>query len=380
MQINPNKEQANAILDLFPTAFNLSLQNPFIVVTCKKLPPKPWPLTVAGMPLYLTTDPNTTPLKLGLGARGPKLEIDHLIRRYENPTLQTFKTVFEALDKRGIHLTRLQWIGWRFLGYLSGAAPNDWSSTFPPLINDVTIGYLFGEEAIEEKALRNKVPSGRVYDDAVYNDRLRPGVMLAGKVGLSNSELLTTSGVCVKSPSGNKYITCATHGFPGGKGAAIYHPSTNAETVGVFAKQFWDSDVGLLELSPRHSYDRETFSTAEYLVKPFRRLMDAFTLRIGDIIHLNTPVNGHVEGVVLKIDVLRLPTDEPADPTAYIIGHCVYFGNGAETLFDGCCGGALWTDEFDVVGQFRFMLKDEQVAYCPSFNPLVELNYELSEV
>lgn len=136
-------------------------------------------------------------MKYGLGARGAKLEIDHPIKRYEHPTLETFKKVFEALDERGIHLTRLQWVGWRFLGFLSGIAPSDWSSTFPALINGVTIGYLFGEEAIEEKTLRIKVPSGRWSDDAVYGDKLRPGVVFAGKVGMSESELLTTSGVCV---------------------------------------------------------------------------------------------------------------------------------------------------------------------------------------
>lgn len=74
-------------------------------------------------------------------------------------------------------------------------------------------------------------------------------------------------------------------------------------------------------------YDRETFSTTEYVVKPFRKLVNAFTLRIGDIIHLNIPVNGHVEGV----DVLRLPADEA-------------------------------------------------LAYYPSFNPLMKLDYELSEI
>ncbi|MCJ1347528.1 hypothetical protein MMC31_005753 [Peltigera leucophlebia] len=241
------------------------------------------------------------------------------------------------------------------------------------------MGYLFGEEAIEEKALGIKLPSGRLYDDAVYDDKLRPGVMFAGK-GMSESELLTTSGVCVKSPSGKKYITCATHGFPGGKGAEIYHPSTGAQRVGNFVKQFWNSDVGLLELNPGLRYDRETFSTTEYPVKPFKKFVNAFALRIGDIIHLNTPVNGHVEGVVLKIDVHRLPADKPADPTDYIIGHCMYFGNGSDILFDGCCGGAIWTDDFDVVGQFRFMMKDEEVAYCPSFNSLMELDYELSEI
>lgn len=380
VQINPTKEQANAILDLFPTATKLSLHNPFIIVTCKQLPPKPWPLTVAGMPLYLTTDANTIPLKLGLGARGPKLKIDYPIKRYEHPTLETFKKVFEALDERGIHLTRLQWVGWRFLGFLSGDSPSDWKSTFPALINGLTMGYLFGEEAIEEKASRIKVPSGRLYDDAVYGDNLRPGVMFAGKEGMLDSELLTTSGVCVKSPSGKKYITCATHGFPGGKGAEIFHPSIHAQRVGTFAKKFWDSDVGLLELNPGLRYDRETFSTTEYLVKPFRKLVNAFSLRIGDTVHFNTPVNGHVEGIFLFFDVLRLPADEPADPTDYITSHCMYFGNGSDTLFDGCCGGPVWTDDFDVVGQFRFMMKDEAVAYCPSFNPLLALNYELSEI
>lgn len=34
----------------------------------------------------------------------------------------------------------------------------------------------------------------------------------------------------------------------------------------------------------------------------------------------------------LKIDVLRLPADIPADPTDYLIGRCMYFGNGSDTL------------------------------------------------
>lgn len=54
------------------------------------------------------------------------------------------------------------------------------------------MGYLFGEEAIEEKALQIKVPSGRSSDDTVYCRKLRPGLMFAGKVGMSESELLTT--------------------------------------------------------------------------------------------------------------------------------------------------------------------------------------------
>lgn len=73
-------------------------------------------------------------------------------------------------------------------------------------------------------------------------------------------------------------------------------------------------------------------------------------------------------------------TNQQILPTITIICHCIYFGNGSDTLFDGCSGGAIWTDDFDVLAQFRFMMKDEALAYCPSFNPLMKLDYELSEI
>ena len=379
-QINPNNEQVNAILDLFPTAFSLSIQNPLMIIVCSQLPPKPWPLTVAGMPIYITNDRNKTPLRLGLGARGATINIDDPIKRYAKPSLDTFTKVFQALDERNIHLTRLQWVGWRFLGFLSGDAPTGWKSSFPAFINGITMGYIFGEEASEQKALRLKVPAERDYDDATYGEKLRPGIMLAGNDGSSGAELQTTSGICVKSSLGEKYVTCASHGFPGGKGQSVFHPSTGGELIGTFAKQFWTSDIGLFELNPGFDYDRETFSTPEYSVQPFRKIIHALELRIGDIIHLNTPYNGHIEAAVVNIEVLRLPTDEPADPDRYIVGHYVYFGNGSDTLFDGCCGGPIWTDEYDVVGQFRFMLKDEPVGYCPSYDALLKLGYELAEL
>lgn len=60
--------------------------------------------------------------------------------------------------------------------------------------------------------------------------------------------------------------------------------------------------------------------------------MNAFALRIEDTIQFNTSVNEHVEGVVLNIDVLRLPADIPADSTDYIIGHFTYFGNGSDNF------------------------------------------------
>ena len=66
---------------LFPTCYKLSFAPPFLLLACTKLPPKPWPVTVAGMPLYLTTDAEESPLDMGLGGRGPKAFVDAIIMR-----------------------------------------------------------------------------------------------------------------------------------------------------------------------------------------------------------------------------------------------------------------------------------------------------------
>lgn len=48
-------------------------------------------------------------------------------------------------------------------------------------------------------------------------------------------------------------------------------------------------------------------------------------------------------------------------------------------MFNDSCGGAIWTDDFNVIGQLGFMIKDEPVAYDPSFSPFMELDYGLLE-
>lgn len=108
--------------------------------------------------------------------------------------------------------------------------------------------------------------------------------------------------------------------------------------------------------------------------------MNTFALRTGDFTHLVTSINGHVEEIVVKIDVLRLSADEPADPTCYIIGHCLYFGNGSDTMFNDCCGGVIWTDDFGVIEPFGITMKDESVTYSSFVNSLMELNHDNESV
>lgn len=115
---------------------------------------------------------------------------------------------------------------------------------------------------------------------AIISKHLRPEVMLISYDGSLGSELQKTSGICVKSSSGKWYVICASHGFSGGKGQSVFHPSTGDELIEKFAKQFWNSDVGLLKLNSEFGCGRETFSTFEYLAQSFkkRELIDVHLL------------------------------------------------------------------------------------------------------
>ena len=382
-QITPSELQQQCILDLFPTAFKLSFAPPFLIVACKILPKKPWPVTVAGMPLYLTTDGDTAPMDMGVFSQGPKLSIDYTISRWRTPDLQTFQQLFSIYDQLRAGIDRIQWIGWCFL-VLSAKEPySDWRKRLPFMVNNILIGYVFGEQAVSEKALRRKLPAGREPDDVAYA-QLRPGVMVASfdQYRPSEFDVMTTSGICLKSPtSAKKYITVAKHGFPGGVGDRVMHPNRHGQCIAEVSKVFGDTDIALAELeNPFISYSRSTFSAPDAAVSPFRNLLSVQELPVGDPIYMDTPYNGRCDGVLMKVEVLRIPSDEPADDVTYAIGIFGYFGNGRDTLFHGCCGAVLWNGNHDVLGQFRFpQIGPSGLCYCLTFETLKELGYIVAE-
>src|SRR5271170_223814 len=64
--IQPNSDkQWDEIRSLFPTTFGMDFAPPFLIIRVRKLPPRPWPLTVAGMAVRLTTKPHTLCFKRG---------------------------------------------------------------------------------------------------------------------------------------------------------------------------------------------------------------------------------------------------------------------------------------------------------------------------
>jgi len=51
-----NKDQWKETTSLFPTTQEVWINSPFLVICVQTLPPRPWPLTIGGYPLQITTD------------------------------------------------------------------------------------------------------------------------------------------------------------------------------------------------------------------------------------------------------------------------------------------------------------------------------------
>ncbi|MCJ1271627.1 hypothetical protein MMC22_011531 [Lobaria immixta] len=294
----------------------------------------------------------------------------------KTPRIGAFKKLFALFDELGAKIHQLEWTGWGFLALRVSEPYPEWKKRLPFTVNKTRIGYIFGVQTVYEKTLRRKPPMGRKADNEAYG-YLRPGVMIASKG--EPYDVMTTSGVCLRSPSESKYITVAKHGSPWGVGGHVLHPNRNGHMIGEVVKVFGKTDIALAKLAGVH-YSRKTFSEIDAAVQPFTSLVDLAEHQVGEFVFMDTPYNGRCEGVLMKSFCRRLPADEPADNVEYVVGSFTYFGNGGDTLFDGCCGAVVWDSKYGVLGQFRFQQGGtDELCYCPSFSMLKGLGYSLSE-
>lgn len=136
---------------------------------------------------------------------------------------------------------------------------------------------------------------------------------------------MTTSGVGLQSPSGAKYITVAKHGFPGGVGDRVLHLNRSGQVIAEVAKVFGETDIALARLAIV-LHPRETFPAVDVPVRLFGSLSNITQARVGDLFFEDNPFDGGCEGVLAKVDVWRIPADEPANAVGYVFDLLKYFG------------------------------------------------------
>lgn len=72
-QKNPTEAEFEQIMTVFPTWYAATLIKPLLLLHYETLSPRPWLLTISGLPVYLTTELELFPLPLGLPAGGSPL-------------------------------------------------------------------------------------------------------------------------------------------------------------------------------------------------------------------------------------------------------------------------------------------------------------------
>lgn len=198
-QKNPTEAELEQIMAVFPTCYAATLMNPLLILHYETFPPRPWPLTIAGLPVYLTTELKLSPLPRGLSAGGSPLEIGATVCLWKTPTVDAMMEIFRGFDARKLPIKAIRWFGVRFLVEVEGEPPQNWKSVFPRRINKLQVSYIFGGKAGAPGSLRLKQPTDAEPDDANYSKILRPGVILSSGIGPDGFELRTTSGVCVSN-------------------------------------------------------------------------------------------------------------------------------------------------------------------------------------
>ncbi|KAJ5372663.1 hypothetical protein N7517_004669 [Penicillium concentricum] len=339
---------------------SLSFDGFFLRFWLSTLPPKPWPLTIAGVQPYFTTDPiddgSMPPIK--------RMSKSHLrISANTNVTNlppseveNAFKLVFEFFTKTQIVITQVQYWGRFFIIVLEYESTD--LSRVPRTIGCCNCFYLFENEVGRPRfpARRITDPTGNVIDDSKY-DTLRPGIMLSsGTSSITSYEYRTTSGALVEDSNSEQYMTVASHSFLDGD--RVFHPCASGEEISQPITAIAGTGIAIAKLHDDIPFTNETFETPVEGIGPtqLQGLVSADNLHIGPSVYMNSPFVGYCEGTCGPWDRKRVPIGDPSQPQfEWVKTRWCYMGQvSLERLRDGVCGSAIWDDDGNVIGFFRY--------------------------
>ncbi|KAJ5941163.1 hypothetical protein N7516_001331 [Penicillium verrucosum] len=383
---------SDQLMQLFPGTKKILFDGYFLVFLLDSLPPKPWPLTIAGVRPYFTTDPNDEgPMPSMKRMSKSRLFIDAEIDITHLPPSQVdnaFRLVFDFFTKAQISITQVQYWGNFFMIVLENEDTD--LTAVPRSIGCCICFYLFDNEV--RRPTQDQLPArrltestGDVVDNSKY-DILRPGVMLSsGMRSPTEHEYLSTSGALIEdSNSGKRYITVASHGFP--YGDKVFHPSANGEEIGQIIMKITHTDVAMAKLHDDVPYVNDTFESSIEGMQPtqLRNFATVDSLMPGDMVYMNSPFVGYSEGVCGPHTRDRIPCDDSSQPSfQWIKTRWCYMGQGStESLQDGVCGSAIWDKDGNVIGFFRFAPTSGHFldwSFCVGADHVIERGFKIAK-
>jgi hypothetical protein len=359
-------ESSRLLFQIFPGTQRVDFDDRVLVYHFDQLPAKPWPKKIAGVPCFLTADPNDQGPIIPIRYRSrSKITVSENLDLRDNEAAVglVFDLVRDFFAKTDISVTEIQFWGHIIIIVLENEDNKDETlGAVPRSVAQCNCFYLFESMMARPSklsALRLKAASVTQTDDSRY-DTMRPGVMLSsGKHPEEGWEILTSSGVLVKDPLGHEYMTVAAYGFPGfpfdGK---VHYPHSSDRALGEAVIELSHTDVALVKLRQGVEFINEPFENTLVPATPFKLagIARAAETRIGDAVFLDSPFSGFVEGTRGAHSQLRVPSDDPLEPEQiWISCQWDYMGQDSnQAMADGVCGSAIWDRNHRVLGFFRY--------------------------
>lgn len=367
-----SRENWDRIGDLFPGCLFVSWFAPFVIIVVESLPPKPWPLTVGGAPLYITTDPDSSGPYMGRVGQGEEVLIEDQAKGGTISYTLMRKAADYLVATLGLGVTTVDWYGCFWVITVADGTP---LKSLPCRLMDLMCRYKFASQVNtpEEAAFRHHRPRGMTWDMSDYYPNLRPGIML------SSSDRSVTAGMAVQNAAGEKFMTAPSHAFTVPE-EEVFHPDNNGRRVGVCDRYLDDSDIALIKLDPSVTFAETTFEDEAQrgTAMPITGYADLDRVTIGDQLVMSNPFSGFCTAMHLGIRFqLRIPTDEPVPKLDWHRFGLSYLGNGLTEPLDGSCGTIVQHQKTgDAVSIFRFVERRTGIGFATATTALKKFGYE----
>ncbi|KAK2795006.1 hypothetical protein FQN52_006885 [Onygenales sp. PD_12] len=374
-----NPENRKYLYAIFPDVEVISFDKRFLRFYMNKLPSKPWPRTIAGVPAYFTSDPTNegpiAPIKRASSSR-TRLSDDIDCRYDPTKRRQLFELIQKHFLKVKIGIYEIQYWS-NFVVIVLDSDDTDMTAV-PRAVASCPCYYLFKSEMGRRRdapVLATNESHGDIYDDSQYAV-LRPGIMLSSGVDEeSGQELLTTSGILVQDMNGDQSMTAASQGVPHGQ--KVFHPHQNGREIGEAIMELPYTDIALVRLHDNETFLNEFFEN-NHMLKPapsLRGFIRSSEVASGSTVFMDSAFTGYEEGIVGCYSVTRIPTHDPHDPHGpatmeWIETRWDYFGQGSSQKYvDGAHGSVIWDGDGKILGFFR---------YAPASGHFVDWRHSLS--
>ena len=362
-----DQERSKILWDVFPGISEIGFSDNILGFVVSVLPPKPWPLTIAGVPIYVSTGytcPHDLPPPRLIGQAVSNRDHVKIREDFNGKDLQNWDEVFTIIlghfNDLGIEMTEVM-----YLENVVTIILHDNSADMgrvPCSVCQLNCFYAFESEMHRggfSGATNQTTPFTLGNLDASVYATLRPGVVISsGKIPGTSQFSTTTTGVLVRDRNGNQFVTIADNGFPPECGREIMHATperADGRCIGSKTGRVGTTDIALMELNDGESFENELFVSEDFPEgQRLQQLLPAQQLPRGEVLYMDSPGTNAIAGTHLYTSRCRVPADdESAEQYDWLRGSWMYFVQDENrTLPNSICGSVVCDGKGNVVAFF----------------------------